>query len=250
LGLFSFLKKKKPETGAPPPEKLSFEQSIPPPEGPPAGKPGMEKPMEPAAQESKHVDDLGFPTQPAALELPPLEFPEIPEEMPEENKAQPEKITLKDALGKPEPSMYEPEMEKEEPSPAEIPELDLGALKREEKEIEAVEPVIEKHELPTTEPVEKPQALRPVEEMATPEEPIVVKEGKGPLFINLLGYKNVLKNIDQAKKSTRNADSKLMNANNLKNKEDSELEAYHSSLENIQRKLMFIDKMLFEKTQG
>lgn len=82
------------------------------------------------------------------------------------------------------------------------------------------------------------------------EMPVVVKHGEGPLFINLSGYKTVLLTVDDIRDSLKRANDRLANLSGIKLREDSSLEAWHSSLENIQRKMVFIDRSLFEKQEG
>ncbi len=80
--------------------------------------------------------------------------------------------------------------------------------------------------------------------------PVVVKHGEGPLFINLSGYKTILLTVDDIRDHLKRANDRLADLNGIKSREDSALEAWHSSLENIQRKMIFIDRSLFEKQEG
>ena len=71
------------------------------------------------------------------------------------------------------------------------------------------------------------------------------KEGM-PVFVRIEDYKDVLDIIDMIKSKLAEAKEILTKINELKNEEDAELELWRSGIEEVERKVAFIDKTLFE----
>jgi hypothetical protein len=71
-------------------------------------------------------------------------------------------------------------------------------------------------------------------------------EEKGPLFVNITGFKELLGEVDDIKKSLKKGMSALNNVMELKDLEDSKMMKWQKSLEDMERKLMYVDKILFE----
>ena len=67
-----------------------------------------------------------------------------------------------------------------------------------------------------------------------------------PVFVKIDEYKDVLEIIGIIKDKIEDARSTLGKINELKNEEDSELELWNSKLEDIEKKIDFIDSTLFE----
>lgn len=67
-----------------------------------------------------------------------------------------------------------------------------------------------------------------------------------PVFVKIEDYKDVLEVINLIKNKVADAKKTLEKINELKNEEDAELELWHNSLSEIERKTDFIDKTLFE----
>ena len=72
-----------------------------------------------------------------------------------------------------------------------------------------------------------------------------IKAGS-PVFVKIDEYKDVLEVIGIVKDKIEEARGTLGKINELKNDEDSELELWNSKLEEIERKIEFIDKSLFQ----
>ncbi len=72
-----------------------------------------------------------------------------------------------------------------------------------------------------------------------------VKAGS-PVFVKIDEYKDVLEIIGVVKDKIEEARSTLGKINELKNDEDSELELWNSKLEEIEKKIEFIDRSLFQ----
>lgn len=67
-----------------------------------------------------------------------------------------------------------------------------------------------------------------------------------PIFVRIDEYKEVLDVISLVKSKLKEAKSVLGKINELKNAEDSEIEIWTNELEEIERRIGFIDKTLFE----
>ncbi|MBT7903370.1 hypothetical protein HN587_05900 [Candidatus Woesearchaeota archaeon] len=68
----------------------------------------------------------------------------------------------------------------------------------------------------------------------------------GPVFVLLDDYRNILDNFNQIKIKFKEEETKFTAINNIKIKKEIKLEAFRETIEDIQRKLLFIDKVLFE----
>jgi len=73
------------------------------------------------------------------------------------------------------------------------------------------------------------------------------KEGM-PVFVRIEDYKDVLDIMHMIKNKIAEAKELLGKINELKNEEDAELELWHSGIEEVERKLDFVDRSLFEPT--
>jgi hypothetical protein len=67
-----------------------------------------------------------------------------------------------------------------------------------------------------------------------------------PVFVRIDEYKDVLDIMNMIKNKLEEAKETLGKINELKNEEDAELELWHTGLEEVERKIVFVDKVLFE----
>jgi cell shape-determining protein MreC len=67
-----------------------------------------------------------------------------------------------------------------------------------------------------------------------------------PIYVRIEEYKDVLDVINMLKNKLKEAKESLNRINELKNEEDTELEKWESGLDAVQRKVEFIDKVMFE----
>ncbi|MCX6706947.1 MAG: hypothetical protein NT001_02290, partial [Candidatus Woesearchaeota archaeon] len=83
------------------------------------------------------------------------------------------------------------------------------------------------------------------------EEPVVLRElprsSKGSVFISAERLMHVKKGISAMKDNAKNMEDMILNINEIKNKQDADLDEWHQSIEAVQRKLVYIDRTLFEK---
>jgi len=71
-------------------------------------------------------------------------------------------------------------------------------------------------------------------------------EERMPVYVKVDNYKDILDVINMIKNKIAEARETLGKINELKNEEDAELELWHTGIEEIERKMEFIDKTLFE----
>lgn len=67
-----------------------------------------------------------------------------------------------------------------------------------------------------------------------------------PVFVKIDEYKDVLDVMNMIKNKIEEAEDTLNKINELKNEEDAELELWRTGLEEVKRKVEFVDKALFE----
>lgn len=67
-----------------------------------------------------------------------------------------------------------------------------------------------------------------------------------PVYVRIDEYKDVLDVMNLIKSKIAEAKETLAKLNDLKNEEDAELDLWHTSLEEVERKVDFADKALFE----
>ncbi|MFC1753149.1 hypothetical protein ACFL96_07105 [Thermoproteota archaeon] len=248
MGLFSFLKKKKPEEKIPTPPSPPGARPIPSEVGAP--KPIVPRPEMPPAQGSedipaprpigemkkgpqpikpRQVDDFGIPSKGEELELPDIQFPTMPSsEKQEVEKAIKEKAEVPEEPADEIPAPEAPEIEIEEP----------------ESEISIEEP----EEIPSEAPEELPGLGEPkpeekgLETVALPELP----KAEGSIFIRSDKFNLVKRGIVSLKDNLKVMDKVFTMMTEIKNKQDADVDAWHSSVEAIQRKLIYMDKTIFE----
>jgi len=78
-------------------------------------------------------------------------------------------------------------------------------------------------------------------------EELLRREIKGPLFVRQDSYKAIIDGVSIIKKKLKESDDLVLNLNGIKDSKDKEFERWRISLEDIQRKLIYVDKILYEK---
>ena len=71
-------------------------------------------------------------------------------------------------------------------------------------------------------------------------------ERQTPVFVRIEEYKDVLDIMELIKAKINEAKQIIEQINVLKNQEDSELEMWHNELNDVERKIEYMDKTLFE----
>ena len=67
-----------------------------------------------------------------------------------------------------------------------------------------------------------------------------------PVFVKINEYNDVLEVIELLNEKLEKAKGIMARINELKNEEDTELELWNAELEEIEKKLSFVDKSLFK----
>jgi hypothetical protein len=72
------------------------------------------------------------------------------------------------------------------------------------------------------------------------------RTASGPLFVRMDKYKVLLSDIENMKNNFKQNENIYTRLNDYRVEQDKKFELFHESLEDIQRKLLFMDKTLFE----
>jgi hypothetical protein len=138
-----------------------------------------------------------------------------------------------------------PPLESEKHLPSEMPEIKPG----EEKKAPSGMP--EFPEAPKEEKeAEKEKKAEEVEEPATAEEevkaPAPVKEIAVQKFVTVSRFQTVLTEADAIRSSIRKAEEVIARINELKKEEEKEFSMWRAQLEDAEKKLGYIDKVIFK----
>ncbi len=77
----------------------------------------------------------------------------------------------------------------------------------------------------------------------------MVDENEMPVYVKVDDYKDVLEIIGLIKDKLNEAKKTMGKINEIKNEEDSELELWGNEIEEVERKVDFVDKSLLEPEQ-
>jgi len=205
------------------------------------------------------------------LDLPPPPLPEHPKETPEEHLPNFEEETIPDfseELSLPEmpelsiPLPEEPPLEEipeptqlEFPEIPEVPEEQLPDISLEEP-ISLPEPVLPQFEQPFSTQKSKPLDVpplppkpipKPVIPQPTPMQepaPMVRREQISQLFVSIDDYQVIMQGLNASKKTLQTSQNLVEELNRIKNKEDKIFEDWKVQIEDIERKLSFIDQAI------
>ncbi len=97
--------------------------------------------------------------------------------------------------------------------------------------------------------------IRPIEHtheeihMQANSNPIPIRDAnpKGPIFITSENFQKVLGRIKESRSNLKNQETKLLSLEELKINEDKKHALWKNKVEDIQRKLIYIDRALFEE---
>ena len=264
MGIFDFLKKSKEgttETGMDLPPIPKIEET---------GFPEIKEDKTPPLPETSLPplpSDLPGELPPAPeikeIKTPKVEMPETPKVEAAEEKIEatlekeiPDAPAIEEAMPKkkefeetPKPEFPEmPERVSEDVVPDKIPPLEglpeAPEFKTEETAKPRPEPdapLVTDQPRPVAAP-ETPPTYTAVEEPEVPAR----KPMRGPLYIRTDRFKQVLEDIELIKAKFKEEDDIFFRIADIKGSQDQKFEDFRKSLEDIQRKLLFIDKSLFE----
>ncbi len=205
----------------------------PEPLGPPAGLPKI-PPEIPGTEEI--TEEQKMP------EEPPVQEMERPEKRPQHaaNTSKPEFPTT-------------PELPSEETIPDKVPPLEGVPEPPEYMPATSAGPA-PKHaagkrmqEMPEA-PESRPEAFPAPAYTYTPEEKPTPKrrEARGPIYIKTDTFKAIAEDIEHIKSRFTTEDDTFTRINDVKSAQDKNYEAFRQKIEDVQRKLLFIDRSLFE----
>lgn len=109
-------------------------------------------------------------------------------------------------------------------------------------------------------PVEELTGRRPQQlGLQIGEQPSAREEGSGkgqeqrresdrPMYVRVDDYKAILEGTSRVRDNLKEATDVVTRMNELKNEEDKEFEKWRAQLEDIQRKLTYVDKIIFESS--
>jgi hypothetical protein len=69
---------------------------------------------------------------------------------------------------------------------------------------------------------------------------------KEPIFVRVDDYREILEGMTRIRNNLKEATDLVLRLNELKNEEDKEFDKWRLELEDVQRKLMYVDKIIFE----
>lgn len=216
-------------------------------------------------RDKKQEPNLGLDS----LDVPPMppnasnakgnEFPDLPElpELPE--------------LDEPLPEQQEKSLPKLEvpPMPPVEPQKPIEELRDIETQspIEMPKPLFEmekpegfmpstKEEIPKPSPILKPDIDKPYhgfekgfERAALREEKDVLthKEAKGPIYIRVDRFREILEGISTIKNDLKKGDAALVRMDEIDVNSDKKFEKWKNAMEDMQKKFIFIDKTIFKR---
>jgi len=114
-----------------------------------------------------------------------------------------------------------------------------------EAEIEAPELDIEPVSAPEPEESEQEQIIEEEVEAEPEERQPIPREG--PIFVSMQDYQIILSGVNSIKSKLGEVDDTYKNLSHIKTSQDKELENWRKSLEDLQRKLTFVDEVVFGK---
>ena len=93
---------------------------------------------------------------------------------------------------------------------------------------------------------EQPQP-EPIEEHEHTEPEAPHRMHNGPMFVSVQDYQIILNGVSAIKSKLSETDESFKKLQAIKQQQDKQLEDWRSTLEDVQRKLTYVDDVLFEK---
>jgi len=94
-------------------------------------------------------------------------------------------------------------------------------------------------------PQQNSQLTQPASQMRNKDAGKIIRSGKS-LYVRVDKFKIALDHINVIRSGLRKSDADLMKLESLKHEKDKSFEKFKASLDDLQKKLIFIDKTLFE----
>ncbi len=179
----------------------------------------------------KKKEELELPELPPIDDLP--EFDDLPNLKPD--------ISPKPAMPKP--------MQEEQPIPT-MPKLQPRPVVQPMPQLQPKPIVSGGYSIPKLKPITSPETEDMNEEIRMPPPPKNRPMINAPSYIKAENFKEMLGGVQVVKDNLRECDEIFGRLNQIKNDEDKEFEKWRSRLEDLQRKLIYVDKVLFEAKEG
>jgi len=133
--------------------------------------------------------------------------------------------------------------ELDEPVAADIPEPDVPEIMVDDAELDEEEP----EELPENLPAEVPEPLAPQPAPVQAPEPDIIRTQLPPtIFVSVNDYQKIMDGVNFVKSKISKAEDDLKVLNSLQNAEEKELNSMRSMLEDVQRKITYVDEVIFQ----
>ncbi|MBI4145343.1 hypothetical protein HY493_04015 [Candidatus Woesearchaeota archaeon] len=96
---------------------------------------------------------------------------------------------------------------------------------------------------------EAPETPEPMHEEPTAHEEreAPVRTDEGPLFVSVQDYQTILNSVNMIRSKLGDAEDSFKKLHDIKQGQEKELEDWRSTLEDVQRKLTYVDEVLFGK---
>lgn len=203
-------------------------------------------------KEDKGLEGLDLPPAPP---LPPEEFdekfPDLPE-FPEINAQMDDKgfkfdfpnedgASASGQYGQPAPAKEDDFMDFQKIE-AEMPKLEIKSMPDFNNAVHAPEQEAMQEEEP------QPASIKPARRLFSREIPVTRHHvrSKREVYIRVDNFRAALDNISMVRGSLRNSEEALTRMESIKSAKDKSFDKFKSSLEDLQKKLIFIDKTLFK----
>ncbi len=229
--VFGLFKKERKGALPPPPPPLMDEL-------PPLPSLELERPPEPVMPTPPQSDDM----EPFSLpELPPLEEAPRPPQFPrEEQLTLPEEVEIPivKAEALPEPR----EVEARYQEPLVVQDRTMKTMMQ-----TAREQRVERPAYPEQGPlqVEERTFTQEVRQLATPSQPMIKKE-EGTAFISVGDYQEMMEHLSRTQTNIEESEQLLARLTELTNTEESLLDEWRGHLEDMEKKLSYVDQVIFE----
>jgi len=203
--------------------------------------------------------DEGFPEikDPQLPPLPDISLPPLPTEVPKMAPTPPSiEQRSKAEIPSQAPQTVLPPPPAPQPMEEEAPDITFPTMQSISEDLipDRIPPLEDIPEPPMfgEEPVTE-QEMMPIERPETPmyhEEPMIsrVQERRGgPLFIRSDRFRTIIEDLDVIRTKFKEEDEIFFRITEVKNTQDQKFERFRQLLEDVQRKLLFTDRSLFEK---
>ncbi len=147
----------------------------------------------------------------------------------------------------PPPELLQLELPKDDLELPALPELPPMPEETSPSKAYEIPPLEEEFPLPLVPELEEPlKTIEPEEQVDLTTLETKQEMSRGPIFIKVDDYRGILESVNLIRNKINESDYIIEALNDLKTKIDAEFEKWREELEEMQRKVMYMDKALFE----